>query len=277
MTKILDRPLRIASVPYCNTLPLIYYLPEYLPKASLTAALPSALRRQFENDTVDLALMPVAELPFLPQCRIVSNCCIACNGAVRSVLLFSKKPIEQIQTLALDTASRSSVTLCELIFRHFYRKEPVKQPLLPDQNLNECSADAFVVIGDRALAHQASAEWSYGCDLGEWWKDKTGLPMVFAAWIGTEPVCSSENVSEMIAALESARDRGLQNLEPVLDGTIRNGKTPLPQNREAMLDYYRRAVVYTMGDAEREGLRLYFDLAARCGLLPETVYSVTAK
>ena len=244
--------LQIGTVPYCNAFPLIHYLPEYLPNAVISDWVPSTMRQQLAEGRLDLALMPVAELPFLPNGKIMSNCCIACDGAVRSVLLFSRKPIEQIRTISLDTASRSSVTICELILRHFYGLQPEKHRLEGNQNPNDCPTDAFVIIGDRALAFQPSDCWAYRYDVGELWKSHTGLPLIFAAWIGCSP--QIEGVV-LVSALEKSRDRGLQQLESVLDA-----KSALPLDREQILDYYRRAVVYTMQEEEHAGLQCFFRL-----------------
>jgi chorismate dehydratase len=246
--------LRIGTVPYCNAFPLVHYLPKYLPSAVLSEWYPSAMRQQLADQKIDLAMMPVAELLSFPQGKIVSNCCIACNGAVRSVLLFSRKPIEQIQTLSLDTASRSSVTICELILRHFYGLRPETHRLETNQNPDDCRTDAFVVIGDRALAFQPSDCGEYRYDVGELWKTKTGLPLVFAAWIGCSPKVLNSSVA---STLEAARDRGLEKLESILDAKAH----VLPLDQERILDYYRRAVVYTMGEDERAGLQHFFDLA----------------
>jgi chorismate dehydratase len=248
--------IQIGTVPYCNAFPLIHYLPEYLPDAVLTEWLPSQMRQQFIERKLDLALMPVAELTFLPQAKIISNCCIACNGTVRSVLLFSRKPIEQIQTIALDIASRSSVTICELILRHFYGLQPEKHRLETNQNPDDCRTDAFLIIGDSALTYQPSEQWNYRYDIGELWKEKTGLPLVFAAWVGNTPQAWETAVA---AALEMSRDRGLQELETILEAKERQGVT-LPLGRELILDYYRRAIIYTMGESERAGLQCFFDL-----------------
>jgi len=246
--------LRIGTVPYCNAFPLIHYLPTYLPGAVLSEWLPSAMRQQLAEQKLDLAMMPVAELMFLPHGKIISNCCIACNGAVRSVLLFSRKPIEQIQTIALDTASRSSVMICELLLRHFYGIQPEKHRL---EHPETCQTDAFLIIGDWALAYKPADGWQYRYDIGELWKEKTGLPLVFAAWIG----CSSlVEDSSLAAALEASRDRGVQELETVLEAKERQGVV-LPLDRKQVLDYYRRAVVYAMGESEHAGLQRFFDLA----------------
>ena len=245
--------LQIGTVPYCNAFPLIHYLPEYWPDAVISEWVPSAMRQQLADRKLDLALMPVAELSLLPNGKIVSNCCIACNGAVRSVLLYSRKPIEQICTISLDTASRSSVTICELILRHFYGLQPEKHRLEQNQNPNDCQTDAFVIIGDRALAYRPSDCWAYRYDIGELWKSHTGLPLVFAAWIG----CSRQvEDAAIVSALEKSRDRGLQQLETILDA-----RKTLPLDREQVLDYYRRAVVYTMEEAEQAGLHRFFRLS----------------
>ena len=250
--------IQVGTVPYCNAFPLIHYLPEYLPDVSLSEWFPSAMRRQLVEGKIDLALMPVAELLSLPQCKIVSNCCIACNGAVRSVLLFSRKPIEQIQSISLDTASRSSVMICEVLLRHFYGLRPEKRRLETNQNPDVCRTDAFLIIGDRALAYRPSDCWTYCYDIGELWKEKTGLPLVFAAWIGFSPLVLEPSVT---LALESSRDRGLREIESVLDAKERQGVS-LPLGREQVLDYYRRAVVYTMGEEEHAGLQCFLRLGA---------------
>ena len=251
--------LRIGTVPYCNAFPLIHYLPEYLPGAVISEWLPSNMRKQLANQSLDLALMPVAELLHLPHGRIISNCCIACNGAVQSVFLFSRKPIEQIRTLSLDTASRSSVMICELLLRHFYELQPEKYRLEQNQNPNDCRTDAFVIIGDRALTCQPSECWQYRYDIGELWKVKTGLPLVFAAWVGCSPLLDDLSLAE---ALQASRDRGLMQLEIIVDEKEWLGIS-LPLDRVRLLDYYRRAIVYMIGESEHAGLHLFFDLASR--------------
>ena len=249
--------MQIGTVPYCNAFPLVHYLPEHLPGTTISAWLPSDMRQQLAKQKLDLALMPVAELLYLPQYKIVSNCSIACDGAVRSVLLFSQKPIEQIRTISLDTASRSSVMICELILRHFYKLQPEKHRLERNQNPDDCPTDSLVLIGDRALAYQPSDHWNYRYDVGELWKEKTGLPLVFAAWIGFPPLALDYSVA---SALELSRDRGLQQLETILDVKAQQGIV-LPLDRAGILDYYRRAIVYTLGESELAGLQCFFDLA----------------
>ncbi|GHT20740.1 chorismate dehydratase [Planctomycetales bacterium] len=249
--------LRIATVPYCNAFPLTHYLPQELPDAEIIPYYPSKMRQQLLADEIDLALMPVAELLRTPCAKIVSNCSIASDGDVRSVKLFSKKPIEEIQTLALDTASRSSVTICRLILQHFYHIVPIQEDLPLDAPLNSCSSDAFVVIGDRCMSYVPLEQWQYRCDLGGLWKQNTGLPLVFAAWIG---INAQSSEPETIQSLETARDKGLTQLELLIKEEVRRGvKLPLPENE--VLDYYRNAIVYTLSERANESLQLFLDLA----------------
>ena len=248
--------IHIGTVPYCNAFPLVYHLPEVLPQAVVSEWVPSAMRKQLVEGRLDLALMPVAELSKVPQGKIVSNCCIACNGAVRSVLLVSRKPIEQIQTISLDSASRSSVKVCEVLLRRFYNLEPEKHSLETGVNPNDCFTDAFVIIGDRALAYRPNALWNYRYDIGELWKLMTGLPLIFAAWVGCTPRAWNPALA---SALETARDWGLQQLDTILDTKKQQG-VALPLAREQILDYYRQAVVYRIGEEENAGLQCFLSL-----------------
>jgi len=145
--------------------------------------------------------------------------------------------------------------ICELLLRHFYGLQPEKHRLEGTQNPDDCRADAFLVIGDRALAYRPSDCWAHRYDIGELWKRKTGLPLVFATWI-----CCSPQVEESVVALalEASRDRGLRHLEAILDTKERQG-IALPLGREQIMDYYRQAIVYTMGAAEYAGLQYFFD------------------
>ncbi len=260
---ISNSPPRIGTVPYCNAWPLVHFLIAELPGALVSEWVPSSMRLRLMAHHLDLALMPVAELMNIPSGKIVSRCCIACRGTVRSVRIISKKPLDKIDTIALDTASRSSITLCDLILRHFFDRRPTRYRLSAKQPLDLCTSDAMVVIGDRALAYQPSDQWEHRYDLGELWLEKTGLPFVFAAWIGcSERIWQSDEIPR---ALEASRDRGLRQLELLLDEKERNG-VPFPVSRNEVASYRNEASAYRLGAQERLGLQSFFDLALLHGL-----------
>ncbi len=251
-----EAPLRVGTVPYCNAWPLVHFLPRQLPGTLISEWFPSAMRLRLMAHHLDLALMPVAELMNLPYGKIVGNCCIACHGPVKSVLLVSKKPIEKIKTISLDTASRSSITICELMLRHFYDLNPTRYKLSDEKPLNDCRTDAFVVIGDRALAFKPSEKWAYRYDLGELWLEKTGLPLVFAAWVGcTERAYGNADV---ILALQNARNLGTSQVTQIL---AERPIEKMPVERDAVYAYLTESIRYELGEDEMRSLQSFFDLA----------------
>lgn len=256
-------PLRIGTVPYCNAWPLVHFLPNELPGSIISKWIPSTMRLRLMAHHLDLALMPVAELMNLPYGKIVGDCCIACRGPVQSVRLISKKSIEKIETLALDTASRSSITMCDLILRHFYDLKPTRYKLNLKESLDSCKFDAFVVIGDRALSYQPSDIWEYRYDLGELWYQKTGLPFVFAAWIACTDRIWREPTT--LKAFGQSRNRGLEQIDTILDEQQRSG-IEFPVSRSEMKDYFTESIIYRLGEEEKLGIQSFFDLALLHGL-----------
>ena len=100
--------MRIGAVSYLNTKPLIYRLAELAPQHELVLDLPSRLADDLAAGRLDVALIPSVEFFHNPSYTVVSDACIACRGPVRSVKLFSRVPLPEIRTLALDEGSRTS-------------------------------------------------------------------------------------------------------------------------------------------------------------------------
>jgi len=246
--------LRIATVPFYNAWPLTRYLKEELPGSTLSSWYPSAMRRGLLSGEIDLAMMPVAELAQMPDAVVYGNACIASRGEVRSVLLVSRVPLPEIRRIALDVASRTSVTLSISMLKTQYDVTPDTVPLDLGADLNSCDVDAMVVIGDRALALKPDQSvWKIRVDLGEWWYQTTGLPFVFAAWIGLKSLKDRRDFSE--AGLNTARDRGLANIDRIIMEKLQSG--PLLVDETVLHDYFRYAIRYTLGEEEWKGLNLF--------------------
>ncbi len=142
--------VRIGAVSYLNTKPLIYGLRQLLPNCQLRLDLPSRLADELTSGRLDVALIPSVEFLRGSKFSIVSDACIACRGPVRSVRLLFRKPLNQIQTLALDEGSRTSAVLAQLLLARRLGLRPKLEQLRIDSSLYAVSADALVVIGDRA-------------------------------------------------------------------------------------------------------------------------------
>lgn len=252
--------VRIGAVSYLNTKPLIYGLRQLLPNCQLRLDLPSRLADELTLGRLDVALIPSVEFLRGSKFSIVSDACIACRGPVRSVRLLFRKPLNQIQTLALDEGSRTSAVLAQLLLARRLGLRPKLEQLRIDSSLDAVSADALVVIGDRAMKIDRS-QYVENWDLGEEWLRETGLPFVFAMWVAERDDLSPE----VIAALQTARDAGVQHaIEIAAAEAIRYGITP-----EDCIKYFLEQLHFTLGPRELQGLDLFRQWAIELELLPQ--------
>jgi predicted solute-binding protein len=246
-----ETPVRVAAVSYLNTVPLIWGLTEGLPNPRIELRLdtPSVCARRIAEGQADVGIVPVAEV-WRNHWDTVRGCGIACRGAVRTILLVSRKPWDQVKTLATDSGSRTSVMLSRVILGQRYGAQPVTQPMEPVLGSMLDSADAALVIGDAALrlepeqiGPQYGAQW---LDLGEEWMELTGLPFVFATWSGPRVI----QWPWLGDALRESLRSGMANLEGMIE------RESAARGFEASLvrDYFTRYIQYEIGPAEEEGL-----------------------
>jgi chorismate dehydratase len=250
---------RVGAVSYLNSKPLIEGLPELLRGSELVLDYPSRLADELTAGKLDVALIPSVEFLRNPSYRIISDACVATRGPVLSVKLYSRVPPGAIRTLALDEGSRTSAALSRIMLAERYGVEPLLQPLPMGSSCEECTADAILLIGDRAMLSPREsfvAVW----DLGEEWLRWTGLPFVFALW-AARPTAQLEGVE---AALCAARDEGVRRI-----AEISRREAPKLGITEALaVQYLTRNLHFYLGSAERSGLKLFSELAAARGLLP---------
>jgi chorismate dehydratase len=254
--------LRLGVVRYLNARPLWHGLDAPNSPVDLVVDHPSRLAEALAADRLEVALIPSVE--YLRGAsrgyRILPGIAIAARGPVRSVKLFSRVDPARIRRLALDDGSRTSQALARiwLAERHGVRP-PVVEPLPVGVSPLESTADAVLVIGDRAMA-SIDGHFPHAIDLAEAWAEMTGLPFVFAVWVaraGVEP-------GELPAFLRARRDAGLQAPPEIAAAHApRLGITP-----QSALDYITRVLSYDLGPAELAGLRLFARKAADHGLAP---------
>jgi chorismate dehydratase len=256
-----DTPrVRVGAVNYLNTRPLIHGLAELAPRAELILDLPSRLADGLAAGRYDVALIPSIEFFQDPSYTIVSDACIACRGPVLSVKLFCRVPAEQVRTLALDEGSRTSVALARILLRERFGLAPRLEPLPIGASLDDTTADAVLLIGDRAIhsPRQAFAEiW----DLGDEWCRWAELPFVFAVWAARQ----GTDLQGVDAALSAARDSGLAHLTEI----ARAQAAPLGLTVPECLSYLRDNLYFHLGEREQRGLARFARLAAQLGLAPE--------
>ncbi len=202
----------------------------------------------------DLGIVPAFEL-LRQDLTILHGAGIACRGAVRSILLISRRPLGEIRTLAADSSSRTSVQLARVILERRYGVSPAIHSLPPDLETMLHSADAALLIGDPALRiHTIHLPYAL-YDLGEEWVEMTGLPMVFAVWAGRADIITPE----VSAAFRESCRHGRERIDEIAatEGPRRGFPVDLVR------DYLANRIVHELGPREYEGLNLFLDYARR--------------
>jgi chorismate dehydratase len=252
-------PLRLGAVSYLNTKPLVYGLAAYPDQFEVRFDVPSKCAALLHAGQVDLGLIPAIEYLHADY-RIVPDVSIASNGEVATVAVFTRKPIAQVKTMALDVSSKTSVALTRVLCARHWGIEPTFTPAEPDLDAMLHRADAALVIGDPAFEIDPEARRVKKIDLGAEWKAMTGLPFVYAMWVGRPGAATAEHCR----ALQQARDHGLAHLPEIADD-VSGGD---PNRARRSLEYLRDNLRYTLGDREAAGLRRFHELASEIGLVP---------
>jgi len=254
-----DRRLRVGAVSYLNTRPLVYGLAESTPQIELLFDLPSRLADGLAAGKYDIALIPVVEYLREQRYSIVSDACIACRGPVLSVKLLSRKPIEQIQTLALDEGSRTSAALVQILLERRHGIRPQLLPLPISADVASTPADAILLIGDRAI-HPPAGPYAEVWDLGDEWCRWSERPMVFALWAARPGI----DLRGLDTILAETRDRGLARLEEIAKAEA----AAVALTPRDCLGYLRDNLYFHLGQRELDGLRLFHQEAVRLGFAP---------
>ena len=180
--------IRTVAVNYRNTLPLRAGLASMTASGRLDVHLapPAAATHAFAHGEYVLGLLPVAAALEVPEAEFVGDYGIVSDGFVGSVGIFSQVPLHEVETLYLDHDSRSSVLLARVLLRHHWRLAPTLLPAPRGYRSRIEGATAGVIIGDPAIT--ARRVYPYYYDLGEAWREMTGLPFVYASWMSSVPL-----------------------------------------------------------------------------------------
>ena len=170
----------------------------------------------------------------------------------------------EIETLALDEGSRTSSALVQIILAQKYDVHPQLLPLEIDADWRESTADAVLIIGDRAMK-AADRRFPVQFDLGQTWHEWTKLSFVYAVWAARESErCDLSEFDRISHLLSAARDRGVANIAAIAESNAeRYGLT-----HEECLTYLQRHLHFSLGPKERLGMEMFFRYAARMMLIP---------
>lgn len=249
--------IRLGAVDYLNARPLVYGLDARRDLFALRFDPPSTCAVLLHKNAIDVGMIPSIEYCRGSQYCIVPGMGIISEGPVASVALFTTKPLGQVRTVAADTSSRTSTALLGILCAERFGIQPDVRQMAPEPGrmLREC--DAALIIGDPALNLNPEAMGVEKIDLGEQWTSLTGLPFVWAFWAGRPAIAPPAAV----AALTQARDAGVAASDEVAAAYC--GPTGAARGQA----YLRENIGYVLGEREEAGLRMYYELAERQGLI----------
>lgn len=259
--------LRISAISYLNTAPLMWDF-EYGDTGSafdISYTIPSQCAADLQAGRADIGIIPAAAYASIPELAILPGVAIAAKRAVRSILLVSKVPLEQIRTVALDSSSLTSVALTRVLFANFWRGTPAFTPMEPKIVRMLDKHDAALVIGDPALQIDRSQYLTY--DLAEEWIRWTGKPFVFAFWaIRRAALTGVAHDLDLAAVFQESRDHGL--LPGNLARISREWAQRLGMSEAEIKAYLTENIHYYLDRECLAGLRLFYQYAQECAALP---------
>lgn len=248
--KTVNKKSRVGAVSYLNAKPLVYGFEKGLMQDSihLSFDFPSKIAYQLIHDEIDIGLIPVAAIPHLKEYHIISDFCIGTDGEVASVCLFSDVPLQNIESVLLDYQSRTSVMLLQILLKEYWRVSP--NIIISESGYESkiSGTTAGLVIGDRAFIQRKKSKFHF--DLGLAWKEMTGLPFVFAAWV------SNKKLSDLfIKNFNDATSLGLSHKKEI--------STSIPYGEYDLLKYYEDNISYELNLSKRNALKLFLEKTAQ--------------
>lgn len=233
---------RVAAVSYLNTRPFLDGFAQSGLDRDIDLFLlpPSQCAEFLKNQKVDIALFPVGALPGLNNYSILGSYCIGCQGAVRTVALYSDVPLERMEAVYLDAHSRTSNLLVQILLQKHWKRDI---PVLPPPANGKQVRTGLLSIGDRCFALDKLFKYKY--DLGQVWFDYTGLPFVFACWVSREPVSP-----EFVAKLELACETGVKNIANL---QIDHGFL----SQDDLKEYLSNAIDFNLDAGKQQALKVF--------------------
>ena len=252
--------IRVSAVRYINSYPFIIGLRdgEVAALIDLEVCHPSECADRLIEGKTDLGLIPVAMVAGMNEYHLVGDYCLSTNGEVRTVLLVSNTPFEEVSTIYLDYRSRSSVTLCRILAAKAWKREYTWLPAPEEFEITSMvHGEAAVMIGDRCFEY--ARHFRYRLDLGLEWKKFTGLPFVFACWV------SSVKLPDHFTSLfNKALEEGLERRNEAVT-LLREGAAATP---EEVIFYLNHNIDFRLDDRKREALAKFIDYIKEPNITP---------
>lgn len=241
--------LKVGAVSYLNSKPLVEDFEAIVPQSKLVLDYPSRLADRMAAGDLDVGLIPVAEFFRGNNYQMIPGLGVISDGPVGSVLMFSRRGLKEIRTLALDEGSRTSSALVQMMLIRKLGIRPRLVKLAVDSNRIPEEVDGLLLIGDRAMG-QAPAGFQKEWDLGQIWQMEMGLPFVYAVWaIRPEATLTPSQK----AGFAEVHRHGISQLEAIAHRE--SGGHGLPPS--AIRSYLTKNIRFELGAREAQGMELF--------------------
>jgi len=253
--------ITIGTVGYLNALPLVHSL-DQRPEINLVRMVPAALLAGLEAGRLDIALCPVIDAQTSSQdLVIVPSGAIGSRSRTLTVRIFSKRPLDQIEYLHVDGDSHTSVALAQVIFHRQFSRTLKISPFHDPAAMHErADLEAALLIGDKVITTEPDGiRFPHQLDLGEAWRDLTGLPFVFATWLAP----AEADLGDLPHVLSEVRKDNFSRMEALVGRWAKEHLWP----RETALSYLQDLLDYDLGPQQLAAMHLFWKECADLGII----------
>lgn len=255
------KKLRIGVVSYLNAVPLWYSL-QHDPGIEVVPDTPAHLCRMMDAGELDIGLLPVVETLRHDSWSFFRDLGVAANGIVESVGLFTRVDLPDVKTVALTSASRTSVSLTRIILKEAGANPQYVDADLTADDLLERSEDAVLLIGDQCLRARNLDTDRVFVDLAAEWKLLTGLPFVFAVWTGPK--------AELTEALHKRLQRAHRESRALSFDLVRYAGMDTGWSEADLSRYLEETIIHEPDEECFKGLLEFARRAAELDLVPKS-------
>jgi chorismate dehydratase len=258
--------LRISAISFLNTAPLMWDFEhgDAAKDFSIEYTLPSNCAAALAANQADIGIIPAFAYAQIPGLVILPKVAIASKDHVRSILLISKRPIEDIRNVATDTSSRTSVALTQVLLTRFFGGQRPFTPHSPELKVMLRDHDAALIIGDAALQARPAPE-HYVYDLAHEWRRLTGKPFVFAFWAVRMDALERGGEQDLARIFQRSRDHGTADTS--LAAIAQDWAPRLGLSEADVTTYLTVNIDYELSRENHSGLQLFLRYAQEIGLL----------
>jgi len=240
--------INLTAVSYLNTKPLLFGLElTEMDQTIFNIKLenPSDCAKSLMNGDCTIGLVPVATIPNIPNARIITDYCIGSDGFVKTVMLFSNTVIDEITSIFLDNHSRTSAILIQILCEFYWKISPafIHNTEISELSINE--HEGALIIGDKSIGLENKFKYAY--DLSKLWKEMTGLPFVFAAWITTQNI-----EKQTIDSMNKAFELGISKMNDLV-------KRIVVPNFD-LLVYFKENISYNLDENKKTAIQKFWEM-----------------